>query len=159
MPPMVGVARLNLAVPLVGLIASGRFPCLPLGDLAALFAFCLHLADPFQWPEVFIGDLPQQSRRQTIVIMPQHVPDAGDFPPRDFRVAVLDVIGEMATGFGDDLEGALDDEPDTPIVLKRFEFVFRYDRAYVVEGLDHVVQARKVRFLSHQNTRTASFSA
>ena len=43
-----------------------------------------------------------------LVIMAQHVADAGNLRPRNFRVPRFQIVAEMAAGLGDDFNAALD---------------------------------------------------
>jgi len=67
--------------------------------------------------EIFVRQLPHDGSRDALVIVAQQVPDAGDLLPRNLQVAYLQVVGQVMTGFGNDLDAALDEPLLFPLRL------------------------------------------
>jgi hypothetical protein len=53
--------------------------------------------------------------------MAQHVADAGNLSPRNFRILRFDLIGEVAAGLRNDFNAALNDPLTLPIRLVSFK--------------------------------------
>jgi hypothetical protein len=74
---------------------------------------------------VVTHDMPEHIVRDMLVFMAQHVADAGDLRPWNFRVPAFQFIAEMPAGFGDDFNAALD---QPAFALVRFEGLQRSRR-------------------------------
>jgi hypothetical protein len=61
-----------------------------------------------QRSEMLFGDIPDQSRFDALIFVPQDIADGRDRRPLDLRRALLQFIRQRPTGFRDDLEAALD---------------------------------------------------
>ena len=70
----------------------------------------------------------------------QYVADPRNFLPWDFRIAHLQVIWKMATGFGNDLNPTLDEPLSLPIVFERFE---PHIRQYAIDAFDRLDDVRQ----------------
>jgi hypothetical protein len=66
-------------------------------------------ADFFQRRQIGLHQLPQDRCGDTLVAMAQYVADSRNFLPRDFWIARFQLIRKMTTGFGNDLNTALDE--------------------------------------------------
>lgn len=67
--------------------------------------------------------------------MAQYVADPRNFLPGDFRVARFQVIREMTTGFGNNLNTALNEPSPLPIV---FECQQRHTRQHTINAFDRL---------------------
>jgi hypothetical protein len=73
-----------------------------------------------------LRELPDDGRSDAFVIVSDHVTDAGNFLPGNFRVTRFQVIGEMAAGLRNNLNAAFDEPLPLPVILERFErYIFQ----------------------------------
>src|SRR5450631_2832802 len=104
---------------------------------------------------MFPDELPHDRRGYALIIVPQHVADAGYLRPRDYLVSGFDRIGQATAGFRDDLDAAFDQPLFLPIQFEGFERHSAEHGAYAPDRLDDVREPRSGRTLRHQNTGTA----
>src|SRR5262249_2959085 len=99
--------------------------------------------------QIDLRQLPHHVRCDAFIIMPQHVPDARDLRPWNFRMARLQLGAEMTARLRYDLDAPFHQPSLLPV---RFEIVERYarnDAANALDSLDDIGQAQNERAIRH----------
>ena len=81
--------------------------------------------------------------------MAQHVADARHFLPRDFRMTRFQLFREVAAGFGNNLDAALDKPLPLPIGFEHIERHIAQHGMNSLDSLDDVRQAGNERTCGH----------
>lgn len=106
-------------------------------------------ADFLEQRQVVLHELPHHRRRDALVIVAQHVADAGHLGPRNFRMAGLEFVAQPPAGFRNDLDAALDEPALAPVGLEGVKRHARRLAADVFDRLDDVGKARGERGRGH----------
>ncbi len=81
------------------------------------------------------GRVPEHIVRNMLVIVAQHVADAGNLRPWNFRMPGFQLVAEMPAGLGNDLDAALD---QPPLALVRLEGLERHAGHLAADELDRL---------------------
>ena len=103
--------------------------------IAAMRRNKFRAADLLQRRQIHLHQLPKDGCGDALVVVAQYVSDPRNFLPGDFRVARFQVIRKMTTGFGNNLNTALNKPLPLPIV---FECQQRHVSQYTVDAFDRL---------------------
>jgi hypothetical protein len=90
--------------------------------------------------QVFADKLPENRRRNILVAMAKDVSNSRDLHPGDFRMPRFDVLRQVAAGFGDDLNPALNEQMPLPIGFQVVNRQIAWHSADTFGHVDHVVK-------------------
>src|ERR1700746_374460 len=93
-----------------------------------------------------------------LVFMAQHVADAGNLRPRNFRVPGFELIAEMTARFRDDFNAALDQPAFALVRFKGLECHASHLAANELDRLDDIGKTRNRPRRRDQNTCSAEAS-
>lgn len=117
--------------------------------LARLGCNKLIAADLVERIEIVVNERPHDLGCDAFVVMAKYIADSGHVAPRDFRMARLEIVRQMAARFGDDLDATLNQPLPAPVFLKRIERNACHLAANTLDGLDDVGQAWDRRCIVH----------
>jgi hypothetical protein len=119
------------------------------GTGSTLFRGEFGAAGFFQRRQISLHQLPQHWRGDALVVVAQYITVPRNFLPRDLRIARLQHIRKVTTGFGNDLNTAFDEPLALLIIFECFERHIRQHAIYAFDRLDDVRQTRDERAFHH----------
>src|SRR5207244_925492 len=112
----------------------------------------------FKRRKIVAHNVPEHVVGDAVILMAQDIADARHFRPFDVRMPRLEFVAEVAAGFGNDLNAALDQPAFTPVGLEGHKGNLGHFCLDQLDGFNNVSQARGERAFGHQNTWSAEAS-
>ncbi|KJU87476.1 hypothetical protein MBAV_000332 [Candidatus Magnetobacterium bavaricum] len=112
---------------------------------------------PQRW-QIVSHQFPNDGCRDVSIVVAEDISDARHLLPRNLRVTVFHVVGEVATCLRDNFDAALHNPLSLPIGLKGIKRHSLNATANTLDSLDNISKTWNKRRSGHQNTQIAAAS-